>query len=147
MKRAFLLVLCVVLAGCTKKPVTPPVPPPINPDFAITLTWNYDFTNNPVCSASVTKGCISGFTVGYLQGSAVVALPNNSVPVSACTGAAQPQTCKYNGNSQLPIGQITWIASATGFDTNGTAVSASTNSASATSITLPSPTNVVGTAQ
>lgn len=148
MKKIATLVLgCALLTGCAgSKPVTPVTPPPINKDFSISLTWNYDFTNNFQCSATVTKGCVSGFTVGYMQGAAQVALPNNSVPLSACTGSTQPETCKYTGNSQLPIGQITWFATANGFDNNGTAVTATATSASPTTVSILSPTGVAGTA-
>lgn len=144
------LMLCIVFVsvGCGTTLVKVPVPPPINKDFAITLTWNYDFTNFLVCSATVTKGCLTGFTVGYLSGGATVILPGGAnLPTSVCTGSTQPLTCKYSGNSQLPIGQITWVATTNGLDGTGAVVTATSNSAVPTPISLLSPTNVAGSAQ
>jgi hypothetical protein len=92
------------LASCTKTvPVTPPAPPPVNKDWLITATFSYNFTNYMQCSASVTSGCITGFTWGYLnaQGTQV---PLKTSPVAVCSGTSQPQACTDTANSQLPIG-------------------------------------------
>lgn len=147
--RFTLLLLCLTPLGCGKKPVTATPPPPVNKDWAITLTWGYDFTNMIQCSSTVKSGCVSGFTVGYIDVTSgkAIALPNPVVPLTACAGATQPVKCQYTGNAQLPIGQITWTAAATGFDNTGGAITASTNSAVPASIQMASPTNVVGTTQ
>jgi len=96
------------LASCTKTvPVTPPAPPPVNKDWLITASFSYNFTNYMQCSASVTSGCITGFTWGYLnsQGAQV---PLKTSPVAICSGATQPQPCTDTANSQLPIGSDTF---------------------------------------
>lgn len=140
-----LLTLFVVLAGCAKRPIPTPQPVlPPNKDFTITVTWNYDFTNFAACSASITSGCISNFTYGYLQGTNKIAL--GSVPTSACTGTAQPLLCTAITNSQLPMGQITWFAAVNAIDNASNPSTATTTSATPTTIATVGPTNVVGKA-
>lgn len=96
------------LASCTKTvPVTPPAPSPVNKDWLITASFSYNFTNYMQCSASVTSGCITGFTWGYLNAQgAQVSLKTS--PVAVCSGATQPQPCTDTTNSQLPIGSNTF---------------------------------------
>lgn len=134
----------IVLGACSHTPIKPPVPPPVNKDWAITLNWNYDFTNFIKCSPTVTTGCITGFTVGYMQGTTQVALPNNTVPVTVCTGAVQPQPCQYSGNSQLPIGDITWFCVTNFVRNNGTTGTATATSAVPTKVDALSATNLNG---
>jgi hypothetical protein len=59
------------------------------------------------CSASVTSGCITGFTWGYLNAEGAQ-VPLKTSGVTACSGASQPQACTDTANSQLPIGSNTF---------------------------------------
>jgi hypothetical protein len=65
------------------------------------------------CSASapsgtsVTSGCITGFTWGYLNAQGAL-VPLKTSPASVCSGASQPQVCNDTANSQLPIGSNTF---------------------------------------
>lgn len=141
MKKVLLLALALSLCGCAKKVTPPPPPPPPPIDFAVTIKFGYDFTNFFACSATVTKGCITGFSWGYLQGTTQV--PLHTATVSACTGSAQPQSCSDTTNTQLPIGSLTFYAKANYIDNNG--VSGSTQpSTTATPSQVPAdaPTNV-----
>jgi hypothetical protein len=120
-----LLLLCGIclasagLGGCVHSaPVTPPAPPPTK-DWTITATWNYDFTNFKPCSATLTSGCISGFTWGYMLGTTQVAI-KTSAP-SVCTGSTQPETCTDTGNSTLGIGTVTMYCVADYVDNSGNA--------------------------
>jgi hypothetical protein len=123
------------LASCTKTvPVTPPAPPPVNKDWLITASFSYNFTNYMQCSASVTSGCITGFTWGYLnaQGAQV---PLKTSPVTVCSGASQPQSCADTANSQLPIGSNTFTIVVAYIDSTGKSqVTSPVTSASATVI-------------
>ena len=96
------------LVSCAKTvPATPPAPLPVNKDWLITASFSYNFTNYMQCSASVTSGCITGFTWGYLsaQGAQV---PLKTSAVTVCSGSSQPQACTDTANSQLPIGSNTF---------------------------------------
>lgn len=97
------MLLCLSLVACVHN-VTPPPPP--NQDFTVTATWQYNFSNFPGCSSTVTTSCISGFTWGYLNGSTQVPL-KTSLP-SACTGSTQPESCTDNTQSLLPMGSVTF---------------------------------------
>ena len=109
--RIFLLTIfstSLWLASCTKTvSVTPPAPTPVNKDWLITASFSYNFTNYMQCSASVTSGCITGFTWGYLNAQGVQ-VPLKTSPVTVCSGASQPQACTDTANSQLPIGSDTF---------------------------------------
>src|SRR6202050_5876188 len=110
MKNALRIFLPIVLiapfwfASCTKTvPVTPPAPPPVNKDWLITASCSYNFTNFMQCSTSVTSGCITGFTWGYLNAQGVQ-VPLKTSPPAVCSGASQPQACTDTANRQLTIG-------------------------------------------
>src|ERR1700683_2746453 len=114
MKNALRIFLPIILAtsfwlaSCTKTvSVTPPAPPPVNKDWLITASFSYNFTNYMECSASVTSGCITGFTWGYLNAQGVQ-VPLKTSPPAVCSGASQPQACTDTANSQLPIGSDTF---------------------------------------
>lgn len=128
-----LLPLLLLLVGCGGANVVTNTPPPVNADWTITVSFSYDFTNYVPCSASVTKGCISGFTWGYVQGTTSV--PLKTSPPNVCTGTTQPETCIDTANSTLGIGSVVPYAVANGFDNSGNPVS----SASATGASLPVP--------
>jgi len=126
--RTFLLTILTTslwLASCTKTvPVTPPAPPPVNKDWLITANFSYNFTNYMQCGASaasdvsVTSGCITGFTWGYLNAQGVQ-VPLKISPVSVCSGSTQPQSCTDSANSQLPIGSDTFTIVVNYIDSTG----------------------------
>ena len=141
MRRAALLTL-LILVGCSAKA---PVPAPIK-DWSITVGFNYDFTNFPVCSATVTKGCITGFTWGYTQGT--VSTPLKTSTTTICTGSTQPLACVDTANSTLGIGPTTFYAIANGIDNNGNSVSSGQSAPSAVlNIVIGTPTGVTGSAK
>lgn len=133
------LALLLALGGCSTKHVTGN-PPPVNQDWSITAAWNYDFTNFPQCSATVTKGCVSGFTWGYLQSGNQVALKTSAVGV--CTGATQPETCTDSTNALLGIGTVQYYIVAQGIDNNGVAVSSVVGNGPVDNVTLDAAKNL-----
>lgn len=138
MKKSLLLALALALTGCAKHiPTNPPPPPPI--DFPVTLKWSYDFTNFFVCSATVTKGCVSGFSWGYMQGQTQV--PLDTVTTAACSGA-QPQTCSDLKNSQLPIGAVTFYVRANIIDNAGVIGQSAPGLTVPSAVPADAPTNV-----
>jgi len=140
MKRLSVLLISLMLTvGCAKHI---PVTPPGNVDFAITVTWNYNFTNFAQCSGTVTKGCISGFTWGYLQGSTQV--PLHTVSTTACTGSTQPESCTDTTNSQLHMGSLTGYIAANFVDNSGNPGSTPVvTTATPTTVTADLPTNFI----
>ena len=121
-KRLLLIGLAVFCVGCAAQRPTPiPVPPTPLRDWTITANWNYDFTNTPQCSTTITVGCINGFTWGYLKGTTQVPLSTITPPLIACTGATQPMACTVTVNSTVGIGNIVFYIVANGLDNNGVA--------------------------
>lgn len=116
------LLSLMFLAGCAHQPVTPPTPPPTNLDYTITATWNYDFTNTVPCSASVTKGCISSYSVIYANPAGTTKVTLASAPVTSCSGTKQPEACSFVFNSQLPVAPngLVWSVVTNFIDVNGT---------------------------
>lgn len=140
----FLVACC---AGCANRvSPTPPPPSPPEKDFTIDVTFNYDFTNFAACSATVTTGCISGFTWGYSQGTSAVALKTSAT--SVCTGTTQPEACTDSVNSQLPMGSLTFYVVANFINNAGVAGStAQDTTATPVVITAGAPTGLTVTAQ
>jgi hypothetical protein len=70
------------------------------PTHTVTATFNYDFTVDNACSATVTTGCIKQFNVYDLSGGGKVALYSILAPaganiaVSGITGISGPLTLK-----------------------------------------------------
>jgi len=140
--------MLICLTSCTKSvPVTPPAPPPVNKDWLITASFSYNFTNYMQCSASVTSGCISGFTWGYLN-AAGAQVPLKTSAASVCSGTAQPQACTDTANSQLPIGSDTFTIVVNYIDSTGKPqVTAPVTAASPTVIAAGLPSAFTVTAQ
>lgn len=142
-KLAILLGVIITLSGCGMNPVV--VNPPLGPnkDWAISISWQYDFTNFAKCSASVTKGCISNFTWGYTQGSTSVPLKTSAT--SVCSGSSQPQSCSDTANSLLGIGPVSFYAIANGVDNNGAAVSSTQVASPSQTVLIGNPAGVTAT--
>jgi hypothetical protein len=99
------------------------------------------------CSASVTSGCITGFTWGYLN-AAGAQVPLKTSAASVCSGTAQPQACTDTANSQLPIGSDTFTIVVNYIDSTGKPqVTAPVTAASPTVIAAGLPSAFTVTAQ
>ncbi len=140
MKRfAYLLPLLILLCGCPKSTVVnPPVPPPTNPDHSVTLKWNQSEADSPVCSATVTSSCLSGYSEGTVSGSTFTPLHTDTMAV--CTGTTQPLSCTTTFNTAaLPIGNVIFGLVLNYIDQNSAAQTVS-------AVTTPAPTTVAADA-
>jgi len=135
----------ICLAGCGASNPVSVKPPAINPDWAITVQFNYDFTNFVSCSATVTKGCITGFTWGYTEGGLNV--PLKTSPPTICAGTTQPQTCTDTANSTLGIGTWNAYVQANALDNTGAAVKSGVDASPNYTVVLGAATNISATAQ
>lgn len=132
------LFIAVFLGGCPKQAaVNPPAPAPAKTDWTITAKWSEDFTDFAPCSATVTKGCVSGFTWGYLQGATQVPL-KTSAP-SVCSGSTQPEACADTVNGTLGIGPVTFYIVANYVDNAGNAGSTAADESAEQNVALVSP--------
>ncbi len=134
--------LCVVglaIAGCAARNSAGNslANPPAAKDWTITATWQENFTNYVPCSSTVAKGCVSGFTWGYLQGTTEVPLKTSAA--SVCTGSAQPETCTDTTNATLGIGPITFYVVANYVDNAGNSGSTNSDQSAQQSVSLVAP--------
>jgi hypothetical protein len=115
------------IAGCAarKSAGNSPVNSPLAKDWTITVAWQENFTNYVPCSSTVTKGCVSGFTWGYLQGPTQVPLKTSAASVCAASSSgadaplAQPEMCTDSINATLGIGPVTFYVVANYIDNVG----------------------------
>lgn len=128
------LLLALSTWGCR---ASAPTPPSIA-DWTLTITFTYDFTNFPVCSATVTKGCVSGFNWGYIQSANSITVKTS--PTTICAGTTQPLTCTDTANTQLGIGPTTYFVDAVGVDNNGAAVTSVDGTSAPDNIVIGVPT-------
>jgi hypothetical protein len=147
-----------VLCSCAPRKTAgnSPGKPPANgstQDFTITATWHQDFTNFVPCSATVAKGCVSGFTWGYLQG--VTQVPLKTSQPSVCAGAstptgsppAQPETCTDTVNATLGIGPLAFFIVANYVDNAGNTGSTAPDQSAQQNVTLVPPSGLAVTWQ
>lgn len=135
--KKLLPLLVLFCYGC--KPVPAPVPPPPPADFTVTITFNFDFTNYVPCSATVTKGCVSGFQWGYMQGATPVALKTS--PPTICSGT-NPEPCTDTTNATVGIGTIVPYVITQGIDNTGNAITAPSGTGPGVPVALASAINV-----
>lgn len=133
MKKLLVLLPLLLLYGCPKA-TTVNVPPPPNADWTVTINFTYDFTNFVPCSATVTSGCISGFTWGYMSGTSQV--PLKTSPANVCSGTTQPENCTDVTNATVGIGNVVPFVTANGKDNSGNAVSSSPANGPGTTVAI-----------
>lgn len=155
-KRLLLIGLVVFSFGCAAHNPTPvPVPPSPLRDWTITVSFSYDFTNFPACSATLTAGCVTSFTWGYLvKGTTQVPVKTTAVPYPVCVipvpnpltapcadTTTTPLTFHDVGNGVMGIGAVTPYVVANGIDNNGVAVSSIPDLGAVDNIAIGSPSN------
>ncbi len=135
----YLCIVALAIAGCAaqKSAGNSPADPPTANDWTVTATWQENFTNFVPCSSTVTKGCVSGFTWGYLQGSTQVPLKTSAADV--CAGSTQPETCTDTTNALLGIGAVTFYIVANYVDNSGNSGSTSADQSSQQNVSLVAP--------
>lgn len=110
----------------------------------VTLSWGYDYTGVPVCSATVAKNCLDHFEMQDATGGTPVLIAavqnpaNASGKISAITGTFQTST----------LGQRTFAVTAVGRDNAGNLVSSDWTKCQGTFQVPPSPpSNFSGSVQ
>lgn len=110
----------------------------------VTLSWSYDYTGLPVCSATVTKNCMDHFEMHDATGGAPVLIAAVSNPANA-TGKIPAVTGTFQTSS---LGQRTFAVTAVGRDNAGNLVSSDWTKCQGTFQVPPSaPSNLSGSVQ
>ena len=75
------------------------------------LAWDYDTTNDALCSATVTDDCVVAFELLTVQGSTETVVQR--VPASVCSGSGMVKSCVTPAPPQK-YGTTVWAARAIG---------------------------------
>jgi hypothetical protein len=107
----------------------------------VTLSWNYNYSVDTPCTASVTKNCVSGFEYGTTpdSGATLNKIGTVSNPTPATSGATAVTTTFTQGP---PYGSIVYYARTIGLDGNGNTVYSSAALATAVQLTPTAPTGL-----
>lgn len=110
---------------------------------SITLNWSFNYAVDPVCTASVTKNCVTGFEYGTT--------PDGGTTLVKIGIAANPATTAASGSTSVsvqftqgpPYGSVVFYARTMALDSNGNVVYSAVAVAPSAQITPASPSNLV----
>jgi len=112
---------------------------------SITLTWTFNYSVDPVCSAALTTNCVSGFEYGTTidGGKTLVKLGTapNATPASGSTAT----NVSVQFTQGPPYGAVVYYARTSGLDANGNVVFSTPALASSVQITPAAPTGLTVT--
>jgi hypothetical protein len=110
---------------------------------SVTLNWSFNYTVDPVCTATVTKNCVTGFEYGTT--------PDGGTTLVKIGVAANPATTAASGSTSVsvqftqgpPYGSVVFYARTMALDPNGNVVYSAVAVAPAAQLTPASPSNLV----
>jgi hypothetical protein len=109
----------------------------------VDVKFDYNFTDNPACTATRTTNCVSGFRVGFLNGSTLDSKVNIPLPANP-SGQVVGLTSSFT--SQGIYGGKTIAAVAVGKDAAGVEVISDPTKATSPIVLLPgAPLNITVT--
>lgn len=101
----------------------------------VTLSWSYDYTGVPLCSATVTTNCMDHFEMQDASGGSPVLIAAVQNPANA-TGKVPAITGTFQTST---LGQRTFAVTAVGRDNTGNLVSSDWTKCQGTFQVPPSP--------
>jgi hypothetical protein len=112
---------------------------------SITLSWTFNYSVDPVCTASLTANCVSGFEYGTTpdDGKTLVKIGTAPNPTPASGNTATSVSVQFTQGP--PYGAVVYYARTSGLDVNGNAVFSVPALASSVQITPAAPTNLIVT--
>ncbi len=110
---------------------------------SVTLNWSFNYTVDPVCTATVTKNCVTGFEYGTT--------PDGGTTLVKIGIAANPATTAASGTTSVsvqftqgpPYGAVVFYARTMALDPNGNVVYSAVAVAPSAQLTPASPSNLV----
>ncbi|MGA7028866.1 MAG: hypothetical protein WBY24_09475 [Candidatus Acidiferrales bacterium] len=109
---------------------------------SITLTWSFDYTVDPACTATLPKNCVSGFEYGTTPDGGKTLVKIGTAANPATTAASGPTSVSVQFTQGPPYGAVVFYARTLGFDGNGNAVSSSVAIAPSVQVVPASPSNL-----
>jgi hypothetical protein len=110
---------------------------------SITLNWGFNYTVDPVCSATVTKNCVTGFEYGTTPDGGTTLVKIGIAPNPAITAASGSTTVSVQFTQGPPYGPVIFYARTMGLDLNGNVIYSAVAVAPSAQITPTSPSNLV----
>jgi hypothetical protein len=112
---------------------------------SITLSWSFNYSVDPVCSATVTANCVNGFEYGTTPDSGKtlvkIGVAPNPTPASGNTTTA----VSVQFTQGPPYGAVVYYARTSGLDGNGNTVFSTPALGSSVQITPAAPSNLTVT--
>jgi hypothetical protein len=110
----------------------------------VTLSWTFNYTVDTVCTATVTKNCVSGFEYGTTPdgGTTLTKIGTVVNPTPSTTGATAVATSFTQGP---PYGSVVYYARTIGLDGTGATVYSGAALSSTTHIVPAAPTGLTVT--
>ncbi|HEY0701638.1 MAG TPA: hypothetical protein VGD60_02625 [Candidatus Acidoferrales bacterium] len=111
---------------------------------SITLTWTFNYSQDPACSSTLTSNCVTGFEYGTTPDSGKTLVKIGTAPNPATTtGTATSLSALFTQGA--PYGAVVYYARTSGLDGNGNVVFSVPALAASAQITPGAPTNITVT--
>jgi hypothetical protein len=112
---------------------------------SITLSWTFNYSVDPVCTASLTTNCVSGFEYGTTPDGGKTLVKIGTAPNPAPASGNTATSVSVGFTQGPPYGAVVYYARTSGLDVNGNAVFSVPALASSVQITPAAPTNLTVT--
>lgn len=112
---------------------------------SITLSWTFNYSGEPVCTASLTTNCVSGFEYGTTPDGGKTLVKIGTAPQRAPASGNIATTLSVGFTQGPPYGAVVYYARTSGLDVNGNAVFSAPALASSVQIAPTAPTNLTVT--
>ena len=110
---------------------------------SVTLNWSFNYTVDPVCSATVTKNCVTGFEYGTTPDGGTTLVKIGVAANPATTAASGATSVSVQFTQGPPYGAVVFYARTMALDPNGNVVYSAVAVAPSAQLTPASPSNLV----
>jgi len=110
---------------------------------SVTLNWSFNYTVDPVCTATVTRNCVTGFEYGTTPdgGTTLVKIGVAANPATTAAGGSTSVSVQFTQGP--PYGAVVFYARTMALDPNGNVVYSAVAVAPSAQLTPASPSNLV----
>ena len=109
---------------------------------SVTLNWSFNYTVDPVCSATVTKNCVTGFEYGTTPDGGTTLVKIGVAANPATTAASGATSVSVQFTQGPPYGAVVFYARTMALDPNGNVVYSAVAVAPSAQLTPASPSNL-----
>jgi hypothetical protein len=110
---------------------------------SVSLNWSFNYAVDPVCTATVTKNCVTGFEYGTTPDGGTTLVKIGIAPNPATTAANGATSVTVQFTQGPPYGSVVFYARTMALDPNGKVIFSALAVAPSAQITPASPSNLV----